>query len=221
MATGFLRVELFAGERAFPVKSDHIEIRKNDEVLHILKTDENGETALIELEAPSLADCDGYSQAPERSVYDVLVCGGDHFRRALIHGVQIFDGQTSILPVELFPLFEGEQREVNIEEIFVPFEHGAELDKHQEGGGQNLPAYPPEIDTQQMPGAIRVDDIALPDFVTVHLGHPNTTARIVRVPFRDYIKNVASSEIFPTWEDAALRANILCQISFVLNRIYT
>jgi peptidoglycan hydrolase-like protein with peptidoglycan-binding domain len=55
----------------------------------------------------------------------------------------------------------------------------------------------------------------------VHLGRPDATARNVTVPFVDYIKNVASSEIYPTWPDAALRANIYAQISFVLNRIYT
>ena len=60
-----------------------------------------------------------------------------------------------------------------------------------------------------------------PETVTVHLGPPGSDAPNVTVPFTDYIKNVASSEIYPTWPDAALRANILAQISFTLNRIYT
>ena len=61
----------------------------------------------------------------------------------------------------------------------------------------------------------------IPEFITVHLGLPNQNARNVTVPFIDYIKNVASSEIYPTWPESALRANIYAQISFALNKIYT
>lgn len=61
----------------------------------------------------------------------------------------------------------------------------------------------------------------IPTYITVHLGTPDSDTENVTVSFRDYIKNVASSEIYPTWENAALRANILAQISFALNRIYT
>ncbi|MBO5274066.1 MAG: peptidoglycan-binding protein [Clostridia bacterium] len=61
----------------------------------------------------------------------------------------------------------------------------------------------------------------IPETVTVHLGSPDAPARNVTVSFPDYIKNVASSEIYPTWPENALRANILAQISFALNRIYT
>ena len=61
----------------------------------------------------------------------------------------------------------------------------------------------------------------IPEYVTVHLGAPNVQAPNVTVPFIDYITNVASSEIYPTWPENAIRANIYAQISFVLNRIYT
>ena len=61
----------------------------------------------------------------------------------------------------------------------------------------------------------------IPEYITVHLGAPDAPAQNVTVPFTDYIKNVASSEIYPTWPESALRANILAQISFALNRIYT
>lgn len=61
----------------------------------------------------------------------------------------------------------------------------------------------------------------IPESVTVHLGAPNAQATNVTVPFVDYITNVASSEIYPTWPENAIRANIYAQISFVLNRIYT
>lgn len=60
----------------------------------------------------------------------------------------------------------------------------------------------------------------IPERIVVHLGTPNSNAQNVSVTFPDYIKNVASSEIFPTWPEAALRANIYSQISFALNRVY-
>ncbi len=61
----------------------------------------------------------------------------------------------------------------------------------------------------------------IPESVTVHLGAPDQAAQNVTVGFTDYIKNVASSEIYPTWPESAIRANILAQITFTLNRIYT
>jgi len=61
----------------------------------------------------------------------------------------------------------------------------------------------------------------VPQNITVHLGPPSSNAENVTVPFIDYVKNVASSEIYPTWEPAALRANILAIVSFALNRVYT
>lgn len=61
----------------------------------------------------------------------------------------------------------------------------------------------------------------IPETITVHLGPPDSDARNVTVPFVDYIKNVASSEIYPTWPETAIRANIYAQISFALNRIFT
>ena len=61
----------------------------------------------------------------------------------------------------------------------------------------------------------------IPENITVHLGPPDSAAQNVTVNFIDYIKNVASSEIYPTWPENALRANIYAQISFALNRVYT
>ncbi|BDF70670.1 hypothetical protein CE91St41_21010 [Oscillospiraceae bacterium] len=61
----------------------------------------------------------------------------------------------------------------------------------------------------------------VPQFITVHMGPPSSYAENVTVSFPDYVKNVASSEIYPTWEPAAVRANILAIISFALNRVYT
>ncbi|MEG2597769.1 MAG: spore cortex-lytic protein, partial [Oscillospiraceae bacterium] len=63
---------------------------------------------------------------------------------------------------------------------------------------------------------------SIPEYITVHLGAPNDrNARNIQVPFDYYIKNVASSEIYPTWPENAIRANVYAQISYALNRVYT
>ena len=61
----------------------------------------------------------------------------------------------------------------------------------------------------------------IPESITVHLGAPDSNAENITVPFVDYVKNVASSEIYPTWPEEALRANIYAIITYALNRIYT
>lgn len=61
----------------------------------------------------------------------------------------------------------------------------------------------------------------VPEYITVHLGRPNEAARNIRVPFAEYIKNVASSEIYPTWPENAIRANVYAEITYALNRVYT
>lgn len=63
--------------------------------------------------------------------------------------------------------------------------------------------------------------VIVPEAITVHLGTPSSNARNITIPFTDYIKNVASSEIYPTWPESAIRANIIAQISLALNRVYT
>ena len=67
---------------------------------------------------------------------------------------------------------------------------------------------------------IRVTPV-VPSTITVHLGLPDEEAENITVSFPDYVKNVASSEIYPTWEPAAIEANILAIVSFALNRVYT
>ena len=63
--------------------------------------------------------------------------------------------------------------------------------------------------------------VTIPETITVHLGPPSADAQNITVPFADYIKNVASSEIYPTWPEEAIRANIYAQISYALNRVFT
>ena len=63
--------------------------------------------------------------------------------------------------------------------------------------------------------------VSIPETITVHLGAPSSNAQNITVPFADYIKNVASSEIYPTWPEQAIRANVYAQMSYVLNRVFT
>ena len=63
--------------------------------------------------------------------------------------------------------------------------------------------------------------VVIPETITVHLGAPSSNAQNITVPFADYIKNVASSEIYPTWPEEAIRANIYAQTSYALNRVFT
>ena len=67
-----------------------------------------------------------------------------------------------------------------------------------------------------MPGQVKI-----PELITVHLGEPDEPAKNITLPFVNYLKNVASSTLYPTWPDAALRANIYVQTTYALNRIYT
>ncbi|MCL2756049.1 MAG: peptidoglycan-binding protein [Firmicutes bacterium] len=92
----------------------------------------------------------------------------------------------------------------------------------------NITVPPPAVVQAQQSGQIGsnvqnpIRQVFIPTYITVHLGRPdNRNARNVRVPFIEYIANVASSEIFPTWPDASLRANIHAIVTFTLNRIYT
>ena len=73
----------------------------------------------------------------------------------------------------------------------------------------------------QTEGSRILRQVAIPNLITVHLGAPNAAAANVQVSFPDYVKNAASSEIYPTWPDASLRANIYAIITFALNRIFT
>lgn len=70
-----------------------------------------------------------------------------------------------------------------------------------------------------IPGGTPAYFVTIPEYITVHLGNPNEEAENVTVPFIDYIKNVASSELYPTWPENALRANIYAIISVALNRV--
>ncbi|MCL2416254.1 MAG: peptidoglycan-binding protein, partial [Defluviitaleaceae bacterium] len=208
MGVGFLSTETFTGNRDLPVSGADIEISdKNGNILYQLTSDSNGLTDYAELAAPEkdMAYNPNLTDEDYFSVYEVRV-SREGYRPVVVSGVQIFDRQQSYLPVNLYPLPRGVSE---ADAVVYNVEPPACLNndpRDQENGGVS----------QRI-----LRDVVIPDFITVHLGLPNVAARRVRVPFIDYLKNVASSEIFPDWPEASLEANILAQITFALNRIYT
>ena len=137
--------------------------------------------------------------------YDVLA-QAEGFEPVFVSEIPIYDGERAILPLALLPM-QDRQRNGEVTQITVgkPAVSGWEMHFQQE------PVAEPYVLRQ----------VVIPSVMTVHLGSPSAYAANVQVPFTDYIKNVASSEIYPTWPDAALRANIYAIITFALNRIFT
>lgn len=175
-----------------------------------LSTNNIGQTENIELEAPPVElslNMDNIVQP--YSEYSILA-EADGFEPVDISGIEILSGTSAIQNVKMRPQNE------NIE-------------------GQNyvIPAhtlygeYPPkiaeaEIKPVNLPGEIVLSRVVVPEYVVVHDGAPtDSTANDYYVLYRDYIKNVASSEIYATWPYETIRANILAIMSFTMNRVYT
>jgi len=204
MGTGFLEVVTSAAIGALPVPHARITVSQNGNVLHTFNTDESGIGAAVPLSAPAVAlTLDAEYMGTPYSQYDVQV-EAPGFVTVILRGVEILDTETSILPVNMVPFLEGAQ----VEEHFVGVHNLTSTeDRHMERPGP----FTPRI----------LSEVIIPEFITVHLGRPDRVARNVRVPFPDYIKNVCSHEIYATWPAASLEANIYCQISLALNRIFT
>ena len=208
MATGILRIQAFAARQSAPVEGVTVNI-VGDGFTAVRMTDAEGNAADVTLTAPDCAlslEEDNTTHLP----YAVcsLTASKAGYRTVRIQGIQVFAGQVTLAQPEMIPETE-EGRDVEDPPIVIPphplFAGG--------GGSGRAPADPcaPRV----------LDRVIIPKNITVHLGKPAASARNVTVSFRSYIANVASSEVYPTWPESALRANIHCQISLALNRIYT
>jgi len=207
MGTGFLQVVTNTAYGALPVPNAKITIFNGDNILYELVTDENGTTETVPLEAPALElTLDPNYNGIPYSVCDVKA-EAEGFATAIIHGVEILDTETSVLPIDMMPLLEEGQ----VSDYYTP-PHNLVAPSEQRYIEGPPPGFTPSV----------LSEVIIPEFITVHLGRPdNPNARNVRVPFVYYIKNCASHEIFSTWPPASLEANIYCIISFTLNRIFT
>lgn len=207
MAVGNLLVQVRSANDIIPVPDARVRIRDEaGNVLYDLVTDESGDTQEVTLDTvdKSLSLDPNYTGTPYTSyTVDVAAAG---FNSLTIYGVQIFDGQNAIQPVTLIPMQER-QRNANHYEIVLG-KHAVEMNEPRN-----------QVGTNQDPRVLRF--VVIPNPITVHLGTPTSSASNVQVSFPDYVKNVASSEIYPTWPDAALRANIYAIITFALNRVFT
>lgn len=172
-------------------------------------TDIDGKTPSVTLDAPpkELSFNEGQTNAPY-SMFDVLV-EAEGYASVRAEGVQIYAGVESLLSVNLHPAMGASD---DTERFVIP-------ENSLLTAGKRRQSYPALSDLITNPDI--ATSVYIPKFISVHLGAPDEPAENVYVSFPDYIKNVASSEIYPTWEPACLRANILAQISLALNRVYT
>jgi len=207
MGTGFLQVSTITANGALPVPNAKITIFNGDNILYELVTDENGIGKSVPLEAPSVElTLDPNYEGIPYSICDVKADAAG-FATAIVHGVEILDTETSMLPINMMPVLEAGQ----VHDYYTP-------PHNLVASGERSMERPPE--TSISPRVL--SEVVIPEFITVHLGRPdNPNARNVRVPFTYYIKNAASHEIFSTWPPASLEANIYCIISLTLNRIFT
>ena len=204
MSSGILRVQSFTSRLAAPLGFVDVTV-SGQNFSTTFQTDAQGNAPDIRVEAPDRS----YSLNQHSAVRPYALCRLQASKPGWLglelNDIQIFDGQTTLAQLEMLP--------GSSENPQVPTAPHAPL---FEGGGGSGPA-PESADT---PSKI-LRQVVIPETITVHLGRPAASARNVTVSFRHYIANVASSEVYPTWPENALRANIHAQISLALNRIYT
>ncbi len=209
MAIGYLTIQARTAHDAVPLGGVQIRVlNRQGNSVYVLTTDENGETEQIPLETvdKSFSQNPYYAGTPYIS-YNVLAQMSG-FNSLYVKSIPIYEGENALLPITLVPMQESQrsplQAEISIGKPAVT-EQGS---RTQEG-------------TVTEPESRILRQVVIPNPITVHLGTPTSSASNVQVSFPDYVKNVASSEIYPTWPEAALRANIYAIITFALNRIYT
>lgn len=182
-----------------------------ESTLERVETDSSGQTEILELDAPP----EEWSLDPnnERQPYSeyTLDVSAPGFEPVSIAGTEILANVKAIQNVRMRPSDVGREEE----EVFV-------IPAHTLYG-----EYPPKIAEDEIKpvnetGEIVLSRVVVPEYIVVHDGSPrDTTATNYYVKYKDYIKNVASSEIYATWPANTIRANVLAIMSFTLNRVYT
>ena len=207
MAIGYLMIHARTAQDAIPLEGVRIRILDDrGRNVYELTTDESGEAQLVSLETVGRElSLDPYYGGMPYIGYDVIAQAAG-FHSIHVTGIPIYDRETALLPLSFVPLSEG-QRGAGATEIVI----GRPAASMREMRYQEAPVEEPRVLRQ----------VVIPNPITVHLGSPSSSASNVRVSFPDYVKNVASSEIYPTWPEASLRANIYAIITFALNRIFT
>ena len=211
---GELQINVMSTAGGRPIEDASIAISYTgvpESMLERVGTDSSGQTEVLELDAPP----EEWSLDPtnERQPYSeyTLDISAPGFEPVSIAGTEILANVRAIQNVRMRPSDVGREEE----EVFV-------IPAHTLYG-----EYPPKIAEDEIKptnesGEIVLSRVVVPEYIVVHDGSPrDTTATNYYVKYKDYIKNVASSEIYATWPADTIRANVLAIMSFTLNRVYT
>ncbi|MBR4058485.1 MAG: peptidoglycan-binding protein [Lachnospiraceae bacterium] len=213
LSQGFLRVFVIERTGLAPIENASVTIvyeEAPEAEPREFTTDNSGQTPIITLPAPPLA----YSEAPDEpkpySEYTITVTK-EGYEETIVTGSEILPDELSVQVVQLRRLEQPEEAPVMIN-----------IPDHTLYG-----IYPPKIpepEIKPLPesGEIVLSRVVIPEYIIVHDGIPSdASAPNYWVRYTDYIKNVASCEIYATWEEASILANILVIMSFTLNRVFT
>ena len=209
MAIGYLTMQARTAHEALPLQGVQVTVLDDEQNrIYELTTDENGETRRVSLETMDkrYSQDENFTGTPYIT-YNVFA-QAEGFDSVSVSEIPIFDGQSAILPLVLVPISGQRQGGMQTEIMVGAPAVAMEGEREPEG----------DLQSGESPQVLR--QVAIPNPITVHLGTPNSAASNVQVSFPDYVKNVASSEIYPTWPEASLRANIYAMITFALNRVY-
>ncbi|MBS5064937.1 MAG: peptidoglycan-binding protein [Hungatella hathewayi] len=213
VAQGLLQVNVVSIVNNFPIQNANVRITYKgnpDSTVEQVSTNSSGQTEQVSLDAPplELSLTPGIEQP--YSEYNLLVTAPG-YKPVEISGTEVLPDATAIQPVAMEP-----------DEDNQPAENPIVIPDHTLYGN-----YPPKIAESEIKpvgesGEIVLSRVVVPQTVVVHDGVPtDPTASNYYVPYRDYIKNVASSEIYATWPRSTITANVLAIMSFTLNRVYT
>ena len=224
MQYGYLTVSVIDSNTNHPIEGATVNIYTNptnsgessNTVYSNLKSNISGQVTNLSLPAPDII----YSQSPSDvkpySMYTVEVIA-DGYETVIINGTQLFPTIESRQGVPLNKI-QRKRGSYSRQNEFV-------FDIPPNTLWGNFPPKIPESDLKPLPaptGFVVLDNPVVPEFIVVHDGLPeDTSAQNYWVPFKEYIKNVASSEIYSTWPTQTIYANIIAIISFTLNRVYT
>ena len=210
---GSLQINVVSALGMIPIENATVTISITgdpDSPIETLTTDNSGQTPIVELPAPAPALSRTPSEEQPYSEYNIQV-SAEGYDPTLVSGTEILPDELSLQNIRLSPL---EAQDTDGEIIVIP--------AHTLFG-----EYPPKIPEDEIKplfdtGEIVLSRVVVPEYVIVHDGVPSDpTAPNYWVRYKDYIKNVASCEIYATWAEAAIYANILTIMSFTLNRVYT
>ena len=210
---GRLQVMVTTESRVVPISGARVRISDPaDRGMRLeLTTDASGQTEAVTLPAPPAADSLSEGDVRPYATYSVTVFA-EGFETLHIGGVQLLPDGLAVQPAALSPARSGG---FNVRNLSIA--------PHTLWG--DFPPKIPEPEVKPLPdpgGLVVLPQPVIPEYIIVHLGKPDDAgAPDEWVPFRDYIKNVACSEIYATWARETIKANVLAIISFTLNRVYT